>query len=108
MHPADSPCCTEETNATLQTNYTPVKQFKNRDKAGAYKNPVEWMLHCDTGQAHRLPTSQRPGPRVLLQMPHPATPPPLWFDVVPGNEGSRQTLWNTPVQLSQPAPSHWS
>ena len=40
MHPADSPCCTEETNATLQTNYTPVKQFKNRDKACAYKNPV--------------------------------------------------------------------
>ena len=35
---ADSPCCTVETNITLQGNYTPIKSKNNNQKQQQKKN----------------------------------------------------------------------
>ena len=43
IHIADTLCCTAETNATLQSNYTPIKDkhLKNPTLCGAYSDTQE-------------------------------------------------------------------
>ena len=99
MHPADSPCCMEETNATLQTNHTPVKQFKNRDKAGACKNPVEWMLHVTLAKHIGCPPAGALGPGSCCRC---HTPPPRHLSGLTWSPGTRAVgrLCGTPQYSS--------